>query len=400
MNTLLKLTEDWISRSEDFTSNSLADLEGKLPVVLKKPLRSVQTAHVSFEWKHFWALNARLWLTQHERTLRLPRNAEWSDQHDALFESWNRSEHAKEFLAALNRGVGIQAASRGALTALRDQLVDLARCYFGHRPVTVKRHRPIFELGEFGKKTQSEHFVLRRRESLEFLNWDLPKHARHVKRLTAALTTLKSVTPENFELLARFTRRVVPIRQKEFVSYSLQSLPGHSFINMYDRDDLDLLDDLLHENGHHILNHFLIVNSPLREDAPDLFYSPWRRTLRPVRGIYHAHCTFYFALALYSDLVAAVTGGVAVFDKKLTRAQESKICRRYLEEWHMLEVSAEEIAKAAKRNLITSEGMALFSYYEDLRRTKGNSVRRALGLLSKKDRAQLEKLRAELARRP
>jgi len=85
----------------------------------------------------------------------------------------------------------------------------------------------------------------------------------------------------------------------------MQSLPGYSSLNMFDRDQIDLMDDLLHENGHHYLNTFLNHQDLINEDDDKIYYSPWRKALRPVRGIYHATFTFFWALELFYQLDGA-----------------------------------------------------------------------------------------------
>ncbi|HSL02465.1 MAG TPA: hypothetical protein VK901_02865 [Nitrospiraceae bacterium] len=78
-----------------------------------------------------------------------------------------------------------------------------------------------------------------------------------VMRIGRAWTTIQEAWPEGQEVLALLTSRIVPLKAKGVVSFSYRHRPGLSFINCFDRDYLDLIDDLIHENSHHHLNLLL-----------------------------------------------------------------------------------------------------------------------------------------------
>ena len=87
-------------------------------------------------------------------------------------------------------------------------------------------------------------------------------------------------------MLELLTSRIVPLKARGVVSFSYRHRPGLSFVNCFHRDNLDLIDDLIHENSHHHLNLLLRKHVLYRDDHnQQIFYSPWRRSLRPVRGI-------------------------------------------------------------------------------------------------------------------
>ena len=69
-----------------------------------------------------------------------------------------------------------------------------------------------------------------------------------------ALEVIESAWPEGNRLLRLLTSRIVPLRASGVVSFSYRHRPGLSAINCFDRDRLDLIDDLIHENSHHHLN--------------------------------------------------------------------------------------------------------------------------------------------------
>ncbi len=122
-------------------------------------------------------------------------------------------------------------------------------------------------------------------------------------RIRRALDAIEEVWPEGSSLLECLTSRVVPLRAPGVVSYSYRHRPGLSFINCFERDALDLMDDLIHENSHHHLNLLLRKFRLSRGDAnQEFFYSPWRRSLRPLRGILHATFTFTMGALLFARL--------------------------------------------------------------------------------------------------
>jgi HEXXH motif-containing protein len=99
------------------------------------------------------------------------------------------------------------------------------------------------------------------------------------------------------------TRRIIPLKARGVVSFSYRHRPGLSFVNCFHRDNLDLIDDLIHENSHHHLNLLLRKHELYRGDRNEqVFYSPWRRSLRPIRGILHATFTFTMGALLFERL--------------------------------------------------------------------------------------------------
>jgi len=126
---------------------------------------------------------------------------------------------------------------------------------------------------------------------------------RQVERIARAWQTIRLAWPEGHEVLTLLTSRIVPLRAKGVVSFSYRHRPGLSFINCFDRGNLDLIDDLIHENSHHHLN--LLLRKYVmyhRDHNQQIFYSPWRRSLRPLRGILHATFTFTMGAMLFGRL--------------------------------------------------------------------------------------------------
>lgn len=133
--------------------------------------------------------------------------------------------------------------------------------------------------------------------------------ADQVKRIKQAWTIVQEAWPEGHELLALLTTRIIPLKAKGVVSFSYRHRPGLSFINCFDRDNLDLIDDVIHENSHHHLNLLLRKQILYHGDRnQQIFYSPWRRSLRPLRGILHATFTFTMGAMLFERLSTWVSG--------------------------------------------------------------------------------------------
>ncbi|MDP3596530.1 MAG: HEXXH motif-containing putative peptide modification protein, partial [Nitrospirota bacterium] len=133
--------------------------------------------------------------------------------------------------------------------------------------------------------------------------------AAQVKRINQAWTVIQAAWPEGHEVLALLTDRIVPLKAKGVVSFSYRHRPGLSFINCFDRDNLDLIDDVIHENSHHHLNLLLRKYVMFHGDRnQQVFYSPWRCSLRPLRGILHATFTFTMGAMLFERLSTWASG--------------------------------------------------------------------------------------------
>ena len=180
-----------------------------------------------------------------------------------------------------------------------------------------------------------------------------PTRPEIAARMRRALSVIASVWPEGDRLLALLTSRVVPLKATGVVSFSYRHRPGLSAINCFDRDRLDLIDDLIHENSHHHLNLLLRKDAMYQHDHnQEIFYSPWRRSLRPLRGILHATFTFTMGAMLFERLVTWGSGragrvrwkraGLSLWD--LERA-----CYRCLEEIDSVRYSLKDLDLAGGR---------------------------------------------------
>jgi HEXXH motif-containing protein len=176
-------------------------------------------------------------------------------------------------------------------------------------------------------------------------------------RVQRALAVIEQAWPDGAQLLGCLTSRIIPLKAKGVVSFSYRHRPGLSFINCFDRDGLDLIDDLIHENSHHHLNLLLRKYVMHRHDRNrEIFYSPWRRSLRPLRGILHATFTFTMGAVLFERLSSWAKSGKTT----LTPAQLLRARFRCLEEVASVEYSLRDLDYAGKKlGWLTASGTAL-----------------------------------------
>jgi hypothetical protein len=216
-----------------------------------------------------------------------------------------------------------------------------------------------------------------------------------VANIEHALKRIKIAAPHLLDVFKSFTHSIVPIQDVGVVSYSMQSLPGYSSINMFDRDQIDLMDDLLHESGHHYLNTYLNHLDLINEDEELTYYSPWRNAPRPIRGIYHSAFTFYWALELYHCLLNDIDNKKLAFSKE----EKIKIHSRFLEEFYMLDYCWLDINHAFKNKKINKNGFELiseiFKRIHAMKKQVGQ-VEKALAELSKPVMQNITKLKEQL----
>ncbi len=172
-----------------------------------------------------------------------------------------------------------------------------------------------------------------------------------VTRINRAWTTIQEAWPEGHGVLSLLTTRIVPLKAKGVVSFSYRHSPGLSFINCFDRGNLDLVDDLTHENSHHHLNLLLRKYVMYQGDRnQQVFYSPWRRSLRPFRGILQGAFTFTMGAMLFERLStwASGVGGAARWKRAgLTEKDLQRARFRCLEEVESVRYSIHDLEYAS-----------------------------------------------------
>jgi HEXXH motif-containing protein len=193
---------------------------------------------------------------------------------------------------------------------------------------------------------------------------------KQIARIEQAWQTIRRAWPEGHALLALLTSRVIPLAAPGVVSFSYRHRPGLSFINCFERDNLDLIDDLIHENSHHHLNLLLRKHVLYQGDCnTQIFYSPWRRALRPLRGILHAAFTFTMGVLLFARLSAwaETRGGKAQWrNAGLTTRQLLRARFRCFEELESVRYSLCDLAHARRLKWITGAGARLLAQLEEV----------------------------------
>lgn len=209
-----------------------------------------------------------------------------------------------------------------------------------------------------------------------------------------ALFNIQKASPELYECFFKFTNTLVPLDEEGIVSFSSQSLPGYSSLNIVDRDFIELHDDLLHENGHHFLNTVLNVSELIDEDDEQIFYSPWRKSRRPIRGIYHAYFTFYWAFQLFHDLSIALINDVKL--DGISPNDLSRCARRAKEEFLMLEYTFQDLMVAKDMGKISDEGFDVISLVDQNLKSLNDSVEKIGKVITSEDQAILNELAQSL----
>ncbi|MGZ3789279.1 MAG: aKG-HExxH-type peptide beta-hydroxylase, partial [Bacteriovorax sp.] len=375
---------------------------------------------------------------------------ELTEVENELFNFWNDSDLTESFLNYLNDGAPVVEASNNLLPLLENQIISF---YVLHLSLYQQEfddalmYQTIPELGDYEKKIYlgDDHCFVNLKKTpdtfpslpIRFISQEektlaieiedklvklaieknyaplavdelnlfvLPncesgekKIEEFKKNISKALANIKKAAPHLHTTFKSFTHTIVPVNEKGIVSYSMQSLPGYSSINMFDRDQLDLMDDLLHENGHHYLNTFLNHQDLINEDDDKIYYSPWRKALRPIRGIYHATFTFYWALELYYNLDVAAEKKTLSFGKD----ERAKIKQRFLEEFYMLEYCRPDLQHAYKNKRVNKEGHQLINMIYDrisAYKKETESVLEKLKALDSKKYQDLLELKKELTK--
>ena len=319
-----------------------------------------------------------------------------SRSEEKVFDIWNQSEFADIFLKSLNKGKSVSESSRLTLKSFEQHLLTMGKRQIEKVEATSKSYRIQAALGERirnGKISPLLSTTLHLDgKDLDLMTPSLKEMNRFSQKIELALKLIRKYSPTSWDRFAAFTDAIIPIKDKEFVSYSHQDFPCVSMINLYDRDFIDLMDDLLHENGHHHLNHYLNLEKLIDEPAEMIYYSPWRKTLRPLRGIYHAYFTFFWAFQLFRDLAESDLENIWY---KFSPAEKEKILWRAVEEFYMLSYSFEDLKWAKKKGLINKRGWEIVSaQHREILRSRRHiaSWERKI----KKHRKELLSLKSEL----
>ena len=241
-----------------------------------------------------------------------------------------------------------------------------------HFPLPEHFHNEILPIAGYNPKTEEllideeDEIAIAAQSKLTLANTNHPPELiraeedeavfdQQNERLEKALEVISHLSKPLNDTLFCYSSFIIPISTEEIVSYSMSVLPHYSCINLYNRDDVDLIDDLLHENGHHFLNALLEGEEELIfEDDDKIFYSPWRRSLRPIRGLYHGFMTFYWAYRLFKEL-SLNQSALEI----LSEEQKQKVHFRFIEESIMLNACSSPLKEAFEMKKITQIGFEL-----------------------------------------
>ncbi len=167
---------------------------------------------------------------------------------------------------------------------------------------------------------------------------------------------LEAFWEEGFALYRLLTDKIHIVQSSGLVSYSHFHEQGISYINFIDRDIVESVDDLIHENSHHHLNLILkkykIIKKEFKED---IFYSPWRKSLRPLYAILHATFTFSYGALLFYNIARLEQW--TFLDMDDTYKQRAYF--RFAEETYMVQYSLVDLQWAIDKGLFTAKGISL-----------------------------------------
>lgn len=190
--------------------------------------------------------------------------------------------------------------------------------------------------------------------NIKTLNRKTPKEK--IIQIQKANEYLEVLWPEGFNLYKLLTDKVHIIQSNGLVSYSHFHEQGISYINFIDRDILESVDDLIHENSHHHLNLILKKYKLIKKDIKeDIFYSPWRKSLRPLYAILHATFTFSYGALLFYH-IAKSENWVYI---ELSENHRQRAYFRFIEETFSVAYSLYDLQAACNKGHFTAKGESL-----------------------------------------
>ncbi len=183
------------------------------------------------------------------------------------------------------------------------------------------------------------------------------------ERLARALRIVGLAWPEGHREILLRTAMVVPVREPGLVSYSLASRPGVSFINVFGKTSLGLADDLLHETAHHLLHDVeeiarLLAPGSATRDV-QAFHSPWRGTMRPLRGLLHGTYTFLFRAELFHRVLRIARARPGLLLRDLGPRRAEWVRREVRRETGQISRALRDLDRAARAGLLTPSGRNL-----------------------------------------
>lgn len=215
-----------------------------------------------------------------------------------------------------------------------------------------------------------------------------------IKQLKLAEANLRLLWLEGHNLYKLLTNKIILVQSKNLVSYTHFHEQGISYLNILDRNFLETIDDLVHENAHHHLNLILKKYKLIQKEYKEhVFYSPWRRTLRSLYGILHASFTFTYGARLFYEILTSSK----LSDSALSKDDVELAKVRFIEETYMLDYSLFDLKWGIKNDLFTKNGIELIETIEmNISEYKKLSNKILKTILSKSDTKKLVSLKEEL----
>jgi hypothetical protein len=197
-------------------------------------------------------------------------------------------------------------------------------------------------------------------------------------QLQSAYISLEKIWQHGFYAFELLTDRIHILRSKDMVSYSHFTEQGITYLNLWDRDFVDTIDDLIHENGHHhlnlILKKFKLIS---KKDSNEIYFSPWRLELRSYYAIFHSVFTFTWGSMLFEQMLFSFEN-----NKNLISAKwENKIKFRFLEEVIAIEFSLNDLSIGSENGMLTIKGKSLLKELKSINKNhllKLNSIEKSL----------------------
>jgi hypothetical protein len=215
-------------------------------------------------------------------------------------------------------------------------------------------------------------------------------------QLINANNSLKQIWSYGYSIFHLLTDRIHILRSKGMVSYSHFIEQGITYLNLWDRDFIDTIDDLIHENGHHHLNLILKKFKLMSKNDPnEIYFSPWRLELRSFYAIFHSVFTFTWGSMLFEQLLLSFEKN----NKIISANWEDKIKFRFLEEVICIEYSLNDLKIGSEKGLLTLKGKALLKELNSINQNhllKIDSIEKSLTL---KHRNQLKKIKIMLQKK-
>ena len=336
-------------------------------------------------WAVRGTMEANFERAEMEDTISADHTGAWVDAPQNIRQALTTSSHRMSFLID-SEGIALRVGR--VITPVWASGAGKGTWFWGHRSVSTV--------------TETVHGSVTVGPTLVYGKDRHPRSVRltadtQVERLRRAWHTIQEAWPEGYAVLELLTSRIVPLKAKGIVSFSYRHRPGLSFINCFDRDNLDLIDDLIHENSHHHLNLLLRKHVMYHGDHNQrIFYSPWRRSLRPLRGILHATFTFTMGAMLFERLSAWASGpgGAARWRKAgLTQQDLARARFRCLEEVESVRYSLQDLHYADRHlGWLTGSGRQLVGQLEEaIGQVERESERFKPGVLRSKFGSELKR---------